>query len=314
MQREAAQATHERTYTAAAGATPGGSLMRGFAGRIGWAATFAAVAVLALATAALAHVERTAYWPNPGPDNSVKPAAGGKVPTARSLASTLNARPPGKTRVVCQKGSLAKAKRDIAAARKHGVNYRPTEIRPFSANQAKKLLALNQKLFKRCKFREVQTAVTASHNNDVVVVMPGVYTEQSSRKVPAFPQECDKYRTDNSDHGAGAVSYEYQYHCPNAQALVAVIGRALDPAPPPEAGPTGRPDPHGIPNEGKCIRCNMQLPGSGTGPQNALLHASNRKTGNHAPVAAAKDRTAKGDPAAGLRPQNLTTRHAAEHD
>src|SRR4051794_18471460 len=61
MQREAAQATHERTYTAAAGATPGGSLMRGFAGRIGWAATFAAVAVLALATAALAHVERTSY-------------------------------------------------------------------------------------------------------------------------------------------------------------------------------------------------------------------------------------------------------------
>src|SRR4051812_29896541 len=314
MQREAAQATHERTYTAAAGATPGGSLMRGFAGRIGWAATFAAVAVLALATAALAHVERTAYWPNPGPDNSVKPAAGGKVPVARSLASTLNARPPGKTRVVCQKGSLAKAKRDIAAARKHGVKYRPTEIRPFTAKQATTLLALNQKLFKRCKFREVQKAVTVSHNNDVVVVMPVVYTEQSSRKVPAFPQECDKYRTDNSDHGAGAVSYEYQYHCPNAQALVAVIGRALDTAPPPESGPTGRPDPHGIPNEGKCIRCNIQMLGSGPGPDSVVLDAGNAKSGNHAPINPIKDVTLKVDRADGFVLKNVTTRHAAEHD
>src|SRR5881392_3351346 len=124
--------------------------MRGLAGRIVWVAAAGAAALLALAAVALAHVERTAYWPNPGPDTSVKPAAGGKVPKARSLASTLRSKPPGKTRVVCRKGSLAKAKRDIAAARKHGVNYRPTEIRPFSAKQAKKLLALNQKLFKRC--------------------------------------------------------------------------------------------------------------------------------------------------------------------
>jgi hypothetical protein len=288
--------------------------MRGFACRFVWAAAFAAVALLALAAGALAHVERTAYWPNPGPDKSAKPAAGGKVPTARSLASTLNARPPGKTRVVCKTDSLAKAKRDIAAARKHGVNYRPTEIRPFSATQARTLRALNQKLFKRCKFRSVQKAVTASSNNDVVVIMPGVYAESASRKVPAFPQECDKYRTDNSDHGAGAVSYEYQYHCPNAQALVAVIGRALDTAPPPESGPTGRPDPHGIPNEGKCIRCNLQMLGSGPGPDSVVLDAGKRKSGNHAPIGAVKDVTLKVDRGDGFVLKNVTTRHAREHD
>ena len=76
--------------------------MRGFAGRIVWTATFAAGALLAAAAVALAHVERTSYWPNPGPDHSVKPAAGGKVPTARSLASTLLSKPPGVTRVVCR--------------------------------------------------------------------------------------------------------------------------------------------------------------------------------------------------------------------
>jgi len=58
------------------------------------------------------------------------------------------------------------------------------------------------------------------------VIMPGIYTEPGSRAVPAFPKDCDQYRT-TSDHGAGAVSYEYQYHCPNAQSLVAVIGRGL---------------------------------------------------------------------------------------
>jgi hypothetical protein len=288
--------------------------MRVFAGRIAWTAVFAACALLVCATVALAHVERTSYWPNPNPDTSSKPAAGGKVPTARSLASTLSAKPAGKTRVVCETSSLAQAKSDIKAARKNGVNYRPTEVRKFSATQASKLLAINKTLFKRCKFRSVQKAVTASHNNDVVVIMPGVYTERASRKIPAFPQECDKYRTDNSDHGAGAVSYEYQYHCPNAQALVAVIGRALDTAPPPQSGPTGRPDPHGIPHEGKCIRCNVQLLGSGPGPDSVVLDAGRKASGNHAPIGAIKDVTLKADRADGFVLKNVTTRHAAEHD
>src|SRR3954466_11475132 len=159
----------------------------------------ALVASLALAAAAFAHVERTAFWPDPRPDTSVKPAAGGKVPKVRTLSSALKAKPPGVTRVVCQKGSLNQAKRDIRKARKQGVNYRPTETRKFGAKKAKRLVALNRKLFKRCKFREIQLAVTASGNNDRVVVMPGTYTEPTSRRIPAFPQECDKYRTDNSD-------------------------------------------------------------------------------------------------------------------
>ena len=274
----------------------------------------AIVASLTLATAAFAHVERTAFWPNPKPDTSVKPAAGGKVPKVRTLASALKVKPPGKTRVVCKKNSLKFAKRDIKAARKRGVNYRPTETRRFSAKKGKRLLALNKRLFKHCKFHEIQLAVNKSHNNDRVVIMPGVYSEPTSRKIPSFPKECDKYRTDNSDHGAGAVSFEYQFHCPNAQALVAVIGRALDTAPPPESGPQGRPDPHGIPNEGKCIRCNIQMEGSGPGPDSVIMDAGKVASGNGAPIDPIKDVTLKVDRADGFVLRNTTVRHATEHD
>jgi hypothetical protein len=144
--------------------------------------------------------------------------------------------------------------------------------------------------------------------------MPGLYTEPTSRRIPSFPQECDKYRTDNSDHGAGAVSYEYQFHCPNAQSLVAVIGRNPDTAPTPSGGPNGRPDPHGIPNEGKCIRCNVQIEGSGPGPDSVVLDAGNVAAGNHAPIGAIKDVTLKVDRADGFVLRNVTARHAAEHD
>ena len=43
----------------------------------------AAIVALALPVAALAHVERPSYWPNPDADTSVTPSAGGGVPTAR---------------------------------------------------------------------------------------------------------------------------------------------------------------------------------------------------------------------------------------
>jgi hypothetical protein len=83
--------------------------------------------VMAVVTAtAFGHVERSSYWPDPAPDRSVKPAAGGKVPKARSLASALRAKPPGRTRVVCQRASLRKATRSIRSARIKGTVLRPT--------------------------------------------------------------------------------------------------------------------------------------------------------------------------------------------
>jgi hypothetical protein len=65
-------------------------------------AAAAAAAVLALPAVALAHLERPSYWPDPAPDTTVRPAAGGEVPTARSLSSAVSGSGPGEVLVVCQ--------------------------------------------------------------------------------------------------------------------------------------------------------------------------------------------------------------------
>ena len=58
--------------------------------------------MLGLATpgAALAHLERPSYWPDPAADTSVSPPAGGGVPDARSLESAVTGEGPGEVRVV----------------------------------------------------------------------------------------------------------------------------------------------------------------------------------------------------------------------
>jgi hypothetical protein len=296
------------------------SLIRGRRGRTGSSGRAGCVAVVALslglgwtATAA-AHVERTAYWPDPSADTSVKPPAGGAVPRARSLVTATSTRGPGKTRVVCQPDSLTRLQQSIATAQQTGFNDRPTEPKAkLSTRAGSRLLTINQTLFSRCAYHEIQPAVTASGNNDRVVIMPGVYSEPTSRAVPNLPPECDQYRA-TSDHGSGAVTYAYQYHCPNAQSLVAVIGRALGPGQDPGVSPTGRPDPHGIPNLGQCIRCNLQIEGSGVSADDTVIDAGRVESGNAAPIEPKKDVTVKADRADGVVIRNLTARHAAEHD
>src|SRR2546430_14170431 len=90
--------------------------------RLGGAAI---VLALSIPTAALAHVERTSYWPDPAPDKSGTPAAGGAVPKARSLESALDRSPRGDTRVGCQSDSLDRAARALSTARLNGDRPRP---------------------------------------------------------------------------------------------------------------------------------------------------------------------------------------------
>src|SRR5437764_480483 len=146
------------------------------------------------AAPALAHVERTSYWPDPRPDTSVNPPAGGAVPTARSLASALDGRAPGDTRVVCLPDSLRLATADVAKARTQGYQLRPTApVHRITSKYARTLLSINRRLFKLCRYHEIQPAATATRNNDRVVVMPGIYTEPTARAVPSLPKECDPY-------------------------------------------------------------------------------------------------------------------------
>src|SRR4051812_20324061 len=273
-----------------------------------------AAASLAFAASASAHVERPAYWPDPAPDTSITPAAGGEVPTARKLSTALKASEPGATHVVCRPNSLSLLRRSIAKARKSGYNVRPSEQRRLSARQARLLLRINQRLAKKCRLPEIQPAVTVSRNNDRVVIMPGLYTEPTARKQPTHDPACDKYRTDGDRPGNEglALSYAYQVHCPNDQNLIAVIGRRVGATPPPTPPRENR---HGIPDLGACVRCNVQIEGSGVNADDVIVDAGDASKGDGGPngVGTVKDVGIRADRADGFVLKNVKVRHAKEH-
>ena len=127
----------------------------------------------------------------PGARHLVKPAAGGKVPSVRSLESAVSGKGAGKVRVVCQgKGgwkSLARVSASRSARRASTAtgSGRASRSRTSAASEARKLLRQNRALARKCKYKEIQPAVNASGNNDRVVVMPGRYTEPTSRSAAA---------------------------------------------------------------------------------------------------------------------------------
>jgi hypothetical protein len=293
------------------------------------AVAVASVAVL-LPAIALAHIERASYWPNPAPDTSVKPAAGGQVPAVRKVFSALNKKKPGTTRVVCQQvpskklrkhGSikaLSKNKsikalnKDLKKARKKG--YKLRESQPaihLKKKKAKKLRSFNIKLLRRCQFNSIQDAVNASHNNDRVEIMPGLYTEPKSRAKPTNDPACASLKITNDKSQTGAVSYAYQMKCPNDQNLIAVMGRALTSTPVPQPPLLDR---HNIPDAGACIRCNLQIQGTGASPDAVTIDAGNTASGDGAPIDAVKDVGIRADRADGFVLDNVKVRHAREHD
>ena len=273
----------------------------------------AVAGVVMIPQLASAHVERPSYWPDPSPDCTVRPCAGGAVPTARSLASALDVTQPGTTRVVCQPDSLDRVKKAITAALASGYDIRPTDHRTLSATEADALLSQNKKFFARCTYHEIQPAVTASGNDDRVVVMPGVYTEPTARSQPTHDPACAQYTTTSDSGDPGALTHEYQVRCPNDANLVAVIGRGIGTGVDPEPPLANR---HGIPNPGPCIRCNLQLEGSGVSADDVVVEAGDASAGNGGPSAVgnAKDVGIFVDRADGFVLRNLTVRHAREHD
>ena len=274
----------------------------------------ATAVLLASAATASAHVERPAYWPDPAPDTSITPATGGQVPKSRPLITALKRSAPGQTRVVCQRGSLNRLKRSVRAARKNGYLVRPSDRRQLSAAAARRLLRVNERLRKLCRFSEIQPAVNASGNNDRVVVMPGLYLEPTSRKAPTHDPACDKYRTNGDRPGQDgtALSYAYQFNCPNDQNLVAVMGREPGKDPPPMPPRENR---HGIPDLGKCLRCNFQIEGSGVNADDVVIEAGDHTKGDGGPngVGTAKDVAVRADRADGFVLKNVKVRHAKEH-
>src|SRR3954469_13504873 len=276
--------------------------------------TLAIAATLLVAAPALAHVERASYWPDPAPDCSIKPCAGGGVPKIRSLASALNKKLPGSTRVVCQPDSLKLLKASVANARKNGYDIRPTDHRSLSKKEGNRLIRVNTRLFGMCKFRETPPAVTASGNNDRVVIMPGLYTEPESRAQPTHDPKCKDLRADGDHPGeqGGALSSQGESACQNDANLIAVMGREPGPNPPPNPPKWDR---HGIPDLGPCIRCNFQMEGSGVSADDVVVEAGDPSKGNGGPNGAghAKDVGIRADRADGFVLRNVTVRHATEH-
>jgi hypothetical protein len=271
-------------------------------------------ATLGIATTAVAHVERPSYWPDPAPDTSVKPAAGGKVPIVRSLYTALRTRPAGRTRVVCQPDSMARLRKSLGSARRNGYYIRPSDKRKLSRKELRRILRFNKRLVKKCKFNEIQPAVNASGNNDRVVIMPGLYLEPTARAQPTHDPACDKYRTNGDKPGqeGTALSYEYQFNCPNDQNLIAVMGRAVGSEPVPIPPRENR---HGIPDLGKCIRCNVQIEGSGVNADDVIIEAGDPSKGDGGPngVGTVKDVAIRADRADGFVLKNVKVRHAKEH-
>jgi len=290
--------------------------------------------LVALPTLALGHIERASYWPNPGADTSVKPAAGGAVPAIRSLGTALNKKKPGITRVVCQQvpskrlrkhgtrkqlsrnRSIKVLNKSIKRARSRGYTLRASQppIR-IKKKRARKLRKLNVRLLRRCRFGSIQDAVTASHNNDRVEIMPGLYTEPKSRARPTHDPAC-KDLVETNDHGTtGALSYRYQATCPNDQNLIAVIGRAVTNTPAPQPPSLDR---HGIPDAGACIRCNLEMQGTGVGPDDVVIDGGDPSLGDSGAPGAnppdyAKDVGIRVDRADGFVLDNLKVRHVNEH-
>lgn len=283
---------------------------------LGVAAAVAAAAALIAPALASAHLERPSYWPDPGPDTSVDPPAGGEPPKVRSLRSAVRGEGPGEVRVVCKgaggRRSLLALNRSVRKARQGGFRIRPSEPkRGLGKRKARLVKNRNRRLAARCEYQSVQKAVNDSGNNDRVVVMPGRYIEAHSRRQPTNDPRCaDLSQLDTA--GREAPSFEYQSTCPNDQNLVYVQGREIagDPPSPPLENRQG------IPDEGPCLRCNLQIEGSGVKPTDVVLDAAKRGEGKIAvakPGEPVKDVVLRADRADGFVVRNLTAKGAAEH-
>ena len=101
--------------------------------------------------------------------------------------------------------------------------------------------------------------------------MPGVYTERESRRAVTNDKKCNPSMLQKDASGSPTPSYRYQVECPNDQNLVYVQGRAIS-GPPPA---TPRSNRQGIPQQelGRCVRCNLQIEGSGPKPTDVILDA-----------------------------------------
>ena len=149
-------------------------------------------AFVALASSAAAHPERATQFPDP--NKGAVPKYGGH-----------NAKPL----IVCKKNSRRLIRRAFKGKKQ----------------ASKRRLRLRQ--YKRCRFRHIQSAVNRAKSNDRIQILPGVYKEQPSRRVPVEQARCKDMFEVPDDGDAKVPTFEHQVKCPNARNLIVVIGDSL---------------------------------------------------------------------------------------
>ncbi|MFN2589052.1 MAG: right-handed parallel beta-helix repeat-containing protein [Actinomycetota bacterium] len=211
------------------------------------ALTAAAISLTLVASSGIAfgHAEREAFFPD----------GTGKVPTYRPMIAEPNL-------VVCTPASERRIRR-IADLQ---------------------LRADNLALLDRCRFRNLQDAVSAVRARGTTIYMlPGVYREGPYRKQP----RCAKaLQQPGEEEGAPILSYEQQLTCPHAQNLVGIFGD-IDPAD----------------DKRKCNApvCDLQIEGTGAAPGDVLITGGFKKNGQWM-----KLNGIRGDRADGLYLRNFT--------
>ena len=276
----------------------------------------ALVALLVMPAFAFAHLERPSYWPDPAPDNSISPAAGGEVPEQKSLGSALKEGRKGLF-VACKgrggRQSMGLVRRFVKSAHKKGFRVRASaQIQYLSKKKGKRLIKLNKRFAERCRFNSIQDAIDRAGNNDRVVIMPGRYPEQEARRQPVNDPRCAGL-TQVDTSGRETPSFAYQATCPHDQNLVYVQGRKIADTPPPQPPLDDR---HGIPDLGECLKCNLQVEGSGPRPVDVVIDAAlpGKKRGAEAkPGEPKKDVVFRADRADGIVLSNVTLKGAEEH-
>ncbi len=178
-----------------------------------------------VAGSAYGHAERLSYYP----DHKL-----GKVPEYRASGTAL---------VVCKRSSERR-------------------IRSLLSGRAERR---NLRLLERCGYNHIQAAVDAARSGNRILILPGVYREEPSRRVAEPNPRCKGDYQTYQDPGFEATdvikvaNYDYQRKCKNSQNLIAIIGDGPD-------------------RDRRCDRkCNLQIEGTGAKPGHVLIDGSRRK-------------------------------------
>jgi hypothetical protein len=228
------------------------------------ALTMVAGAFGGISTSASAHPERNARFPDPDVCFGGPPC---KVPAIRTTGPKL---------VVCKPDSEERLRRIYAGDRS--------------------TLRSRLRLLEQCRFRHIQQAVDAARNGTRILIMPGVYREEPSRRVPFTPDRCSGSEYFDVTEGNNPLppplgpasndppvrpNYKFQHDCPNARNLIAIIGDA---------------------NQDRLCdsKCNLQIEGMGRRPEDVDIQGDRVKMD-----------VIRADRADGLVITNLSTQFAA---